>query len=81
MKKLLPCCVSLPGQNNSDTCWVPHLRRSDHRCFFGIIESVNFKKASTRSLRPTRALVKARARLTDVGMTSYKKFTSTLKLL
>jgi hypothetical protein len=29
----------------------------------------------------TRALVKARARLTSVGMTSYKKFTLTPKLL
>jgi hypothetical protein len=35
----------------------------------------NFKKPSTRSLRPTRALVKARARLTERRDDELKNYT------
>jgi hypothetical protein len=38
-------------------------------------------QANTRSLRPTRTLKTARARFTAIGMTNYKKFALTLKLL
>jgi len=45
-----------------------------------VLGSVNFK--SKHKVPPSYSrLVKARARLTAVGMTSYKKFTLTLKLL
>jgi hypothetical protein len=47
------------------------------RDWIGHVEdNVNFFTASTRSLRPTRAQVKERARLTAVGMTKRKKLPS-----